>query len=286
MRVKLKFFVPEIFVGILMAALVFAMGMLAGSSRHQPSNAQTASNAYQVEAKQKPEPFSVHWFIEDPVAFFTAVLVLAVGVQAGLLVWQLILIRRTMEEASIATKAARRTANASIAQAKIARDAQVNLQRPYIFVFDVHRLHQDGKNDWYVEYTVANYGSIPAIVGEVLVGFETSDKVEPALPTRVSDDHGLATSPILTAGERRLPMREYLPSGMIADDIIVDISEDSAGFITPKFDLLPNYELYFRVIIRYRGPFTRGHETSAMWRVREGLGDLVPSGGEDYNYTR
>ena len=55
MLIKLKFRLPEIVLGILLMAAVFAMGMLFESSRHQPANSQ--GNSEKIEATKKPAPF-------------------------------------------------------------------------------------------------------------------------------------------------------------------------------------------------------------------------------------
>lgn len=65
----------------------------------------------------------------------------------------------------ISTIAARRAANAAIRQAKAAEDALTQLERPYIFVFGVKQIFQDqSRNDFFVTYTVANFGKLPAII--------------------------------------------------------------------------------------------------------------------------
>lgn len=272
MRIKLKFRLPEVLLGALLTVAIFATGMTFQSSRHPlPTNGQPT-----IQATHNPEPFSWDWLTHDGVVFFTCILAAIAVVQAGLFVWQLRYMRKGMTDAAAA-------ATASVAQAKIAGETQRDLQRPYIFVFGVHRLGRDTDGDWFIEYTVANYGSIPAIIEDVFVGFETSEDGEPARPPRASDDHNLLTSPILAGSERRQPFREYIPRQLITGSIMADFPDGTPRSISPEF--IEGIDVFFRVVIQYRGPFTRGHETAAMWLVRTGLGDLVPRGDQEYNYN-
>jgi hypothetical protein len=231
----------------------------------------------------------------DRLAWFTLCLVGIAILQAGLFVWQLLYMRKGMHDATIAAEAAAQSANAASVQTRIARDTQTNLQRPYIFAFDVGRLVRaatdDGANDdWFIAYTVANYGSIPAIIETVRVGFELSDRVAPDMPPAASEDHDLVTSPILAANERREPYREYLSpdlhTGGIAFKETGRGENKSLRVSGPVFNIPKGDDLFFRIEITYRGPFTRNHETGAMWLVRPGLGDLVPRGGDEYNYEK
>ena len=67
----------------------------------------------------------------------------------------------------ISTIAARRAANAAIRQAKAAEDALTQLEKPYIFVFGVKQIFQDqSTNDFFVTYTVANFGKLPPAIIE------------------------------------------------------------------------------------------------------------------------
>jgi hypothetical protein len=221
----------------------------------------------------------------DRLATFTIALFCVAVLQAGLFVWQLGYMRAGMKDATVAARAAKRSAVATVAQAKITRDSVISIQRPYIFAFDVHRLERRGDSDWIVKYSAANYGTIPAVIEDVFVGFETNEQTTRPEPNRASDDHGLFTSPILASNEMRPHFVEHLPSEFLTGVIIVVLSDGEGDEREADRPEIAD-GISFRIVIRYRGPFTRGHETSAMWRVRTGLGDLIPHGGNEKNYNR
>jgi hypothetical protein len=74
-----------------------------------------------------PTPFSIDWFTHDAAGFFTIVLSVVAIVQAGLFVWQLVLIRKSLASAEEAARAA--TANAQ---------AMIDNERPWIGVDTVY----------------------------------------------------------------------------------------------------------------------------------------------------
>jgi len=170
---------------------------------------------------------------------------------------QAIYMRRSVAET-------RQTTAAAVDQANISRDNATKLQRSYIFVFDVRRLEHDGP-EFYAGYSVANYGAIPAIIEDVSVGFVFSDRGEPPLPPRIDDDHELSINPIFPSGDRRTALREYIPTGMDTGSVIVTLpSEENAfGFdqeearFAPEWGVPDNSDVFFRVVIRYRGPLVR-----------------------------
>src|SRR5438105_13374494 len=68
----------------------------------------------------------------DPVAFVTLCLAIIAGVQAALFVWQLILIKSSLNDAKLAAKAAGDSARGTLETVKVLRNAQ----RPYLSPFD------------------------------------------------------------------------------------------------------------------------------------------------------
>lgn len=57
-----------------------------------------------------------------------------------------------------------------------------------------------------------------------------------------------------------------------------------ANHVIPK---IPQGEsLFFWFKVKYRGPVTNGHETSACWRYDMETGQFVQYGGAEYNYSR
>ena len=76
--------------------------------------------------------------------------------------------------------------------ANVAQAALSQLERPYIFVFGVRAIKQDAETqDFFVEYSVANYGKMPAIIEAPHIGFEISDRGEPPIPVLLFDGHSL-----------------------------------------------------------------------------------------------
>src|SRR4051812_7499080 len=102
----LKRCIPEIFLGALLAVAVFGMGMTYQSSRHQPAQTQANQHAAQQAAQHHPDGTLWGWLTHDATGFFTLLLFVAVGIQAGLFIWQLKLIARGAEDAKTAADAA------------------------------------------------------------------------------------------------------------------------------------------------------------------------------------
>ena len=199
---------------------------------------------------------------------------------------------RIIEQFEIARKnsdAAKESADAAVQQAKIAETALTQLERPYIFIFDVKEFGFDPEtSEYFVEYSVANYGKMPAIIEGAYIGFEFSDRADPPSPTLMDDSHTLMTAPILQAGEKREKIREYVPTGLTTGDIEIDVTCADGPFgIIPVFDVPKGNDVFFRAIIEYRGPFSRGHRTGALWLANyPAAGQLAQRGGDDYNYVK
>jgi hypothetical protein len=202
----------------------------------------------------------------------------------------------------------RQSAEASAEHARIAGAALTQLERPYVFIFGVRVIKRDAQSrDFFVEYTVANYGKMPAIIEAPHIGFDISERAEPPIPPLLYDGHNLMASPILEAGEQRKKIRAYFPSGMVGPDIIARIETISAAdvepnaslyghhsppteeppeVVVPTFTIPEGFDIFFRAVIRYRGPFTAGHETGAVWLYNPGMFEFAVRGGEEHNYIR
>jgi hypothetical protein len=121
--------------------------------------------AHTQQAQQQDES----WWerAADPVAIFTASLVIVGCAQLGLFYWQLKLIRESLADAKEAADGARDSAAAATKQARIAEDMLVKRERPYLFVFGLTAIRKRTDNvlgdDYFIEYTVANHGPMPAI---------------------------------------------------------------------------------------------------------------------------
>jgi hypothetical protein len=221
-------------------------------------------------------------------------------------VWRLRDDERLREQIAIARQnadAAQKSAEASIQQAKIAENALVQLERPYIFIFGVRGIKQDvASQDFFVEYTVANYGKMPAIIEAPHIGFDISDRAEPPMPPLLHDSHNLMASPILQAGEQRKNIRAYFPAGMVGPEINVIVeavraadvepnsilsgAEEPPETVFPTFNIPEGFDIFFRALIRYRGPLSAAHETGAVWLYNPGTFEFVIRGGEEHNYVK
>jgi hypothetical protein len=66
--------------------------------------------------------------------------------------------------------------------AEIAQRSLTDLEWPYIFIFGVRHFKQDSDKDWFVEFTVANYGKMPAIIEGAWIDFVIDNAGEPPAP--------------------------------------------------------------------------------------------------------
>jgi hypothetical protein len=199
-------------------------------------------------------------------------------------------LRSAAEQQALDMKAAiaasEKAANAATSQAETAARTLADLERPYVYVSNLSPVMRgDNRDEYFVEYEVANYGKTPAILEAVSVGFETDPNGKIAVPPFVWDGHPLDAARILAAGERRGKLREYIGPDHITTDIEVVLDPDAPNPRLPVFKLKRNESQFFRVVIRYRGPFTRNHEVGAMWRYT-GNGIFAPRGDSEYNYQR
>lgn len=212
------------------------------------------------------------------LAIATALLFVAATAQAGLFVWQLILLRRSVQDSAMAASASTRSANTS-------EESFRRLERPYIFAFGVNRLRvnvQVAGGRPFVTYDIANHGKTPAIVENMRASFSTGE-VDPETPLRVDEDHSLLISPIMGAGEIRKKLVGQLPDGVATTSQWAG-NNDYYDIEVPN---IPNAEdLFFWIRVEYRGAFSRGHESSFCWRFHKGDRLFVQHGGDEYNYVR
>lgn len=204
---------------------------------------------------------AIAWFTKDASGFFTGLQFIVVFAQAIFFWVQLKLIRVSLKDTKMAADAAGEAAKASARQAQVAEDSLAKLERPYLFVFNVSRLKaepwEDGEGDsgFYLKttYALANHGKIPAIIESVQVSMSIAP--QPVLPAIANFDHPLWRSPNLASGEERKGIEEILPWS--------DFGNDEYGRPVPN---LGDNDLWLWVIIRYRGPFSEGHEAQACLR--------------------
>jgi hypothetical protein len=255
----MKFRTPELFLGCLLTIAVFAMGMLFASSGQAPQSAQ------------QTEVIGSTWLTKDAAGFFAGLQFLVLGIQAVLFFYQLRLIRESLDDAKVVSLAATR-------QARVAEDTLNKIERPYLFVFNVSRLKvdrwEDAEGDGVrlcVTYSVANYGKLPAVIEDMQVSLSVF--TEPLSPANFDFNHPLAISAVLVPGEPRNDLDEGLEWN--------DFGSDEYGNDVPNFG---SNDLFFWVVIRYRGTFSGGHVTRACWRYDERTGRLVEfNGGPEHN---
>lgn len=108
---------------IMPTAIVLVAGAIVGSfsSASAQSTGQTASG---------------NWLTKDAAGFFTFLLVIVGSFQVGLFVWQLKLIRESLDDAKVAADAAQNAATAAQQSANIARDTLITTERAFVFLED------------------------------------------------------------------------------------------------------------------------------------------------------
>jgi hypothetical protein len=176
--------------------------------------------------------------------------------------------------------ASEKSAQAAGVQADVAKKALADIERPYLFVFNVSGIKIDEAFDieegeiynWLqVSYSVANHGKIPAIIKFAQAGLSVF--TEPLKPPRLEYDHSLIVSPILAAGEVRKDIQENLQWN--------EFTSTEHEQTAPVFG---DNDLWFWIIIAYRGPFSDQHETRVCWRYDGATGRFTgPFGGPEYS---
>ena len=83
-----------------------------------------------------------HWLTDDAAGFFTAVLVIVGAVQLVLFVWQLRLIRTSLDDAKISADAAADAAKASSRQAHVAEEFSGKDRAPLSFCLQCERTYR------------------------------------------------------------------------------------------------------------------------------------------------
>jgi hypothetical protein len=186
------------------------------------------------------------------------------------------LMKRSVATATTSAAASMRSA---IATEKLLESGE----RPYIFVFGVRRLAvkaaRTRSHEAFIEYSIANYGKTPAIIEDVRIRLSES-RAFPEPTIRSDETHNLFVSPILASGERRDDLREILPPEI---DRTMHWDGEGKAYVIPAMQAVN--DLFFRVIIHYRGAFTEAHESSFCWRYDKSTAHFVQHGGNEYNYV-
>lgn len=164
-------------------------------------------------------------------------------------------------------------------QAKIAEETFSKIERPHVFLTELEWMGADTDRTSGLQYLAVNAGRIPAIIESVRFF------VDPTTPNDfqvIGPKSQLQAGQVLLAEDNRVirswyPFREGLEMTdfKLASGAIAHIPFEFA-YTVPKI----------RLIVAYRGPFTEGHETSALWAWDPGNGCFGIEGGYQYNYTK
>jgi hypothetical protein len=106
----------------------------------------------------------------------------------------------------------------------------------------------------------------------------------PDFPNTAEDTHGLLLTRILKGGEEISPLWVVCPDDWITGDVTVMRGENMLMVRQPT--RMEGEELFLRIIVNYRGVFTKGHETSVCWRFSFDEHMFLQYGGNEYNYER
>jgi hypothetical protein len=168
-------------------------------------------------------------------------------------------------------------ARATQVSADIADKTFQRIQRPYIFISGIGAITHDGFDDKsFVEYSVVNHGQIPAVIEDVQTSFACLPQDFPDPTLQAELDHELFVHDVVGAGKRRPRIKVFAPEGM---RWVYEARQRMAPMVEP------NEYLFVRVVIKYRGPFTSGHETSACWKYDGYTNSFIAYRHDQYTYT-
>jgi hypothetical protein len=193
----------------------------------------------------------------------------------------------------------RRAAEAAERAAIVAERALIDADRPYIFVFSVSKFKLNSntratpRGD---NRPSSNIQSPTMVECQQSLEEARADFLVPVVGTAdnvstVYEDNPLFALPILASGQRLSPIAHHRwrirnvndLDGMYHPKFKMSAEEDEPIEVTPLLGEKEN--LYFRVIIKYRGP-TRGHETGVCWRYWKEFGFFDLAEGKTANYEK
>lgn len=133
-------------IGLVAWAIVGLPALRSFWPAYNPAYAQTSQQA--ADSANAPEP----WLTKDATGFFTFLLVAVGSFQVGLFLWQLWLIRESLDDAKLAAEAAKELSDAAKLQAETARETLHTMQdtairqlRAYVSVYPaaLENIHPD-----------------------------------------------------------------------------------------------------------------------------------------------
>jgi hypothetical protein len=262
---------PLRFVWPLFAALVgFALGGsyvwgLLAFSQEQPSKQPSHAEAQHKQEGNSQEGGLWDWITHDAAGFFTALLVIVGGVQLALFVWQLALIRESLDDAKIAADAAKESADA----AKDAATALPRLERAYVFFSSVESADVSNFSPAYpviIRYKYFNHGRTPAIIKAIQVD---GRYIRTGFPEPLGSDGGrLPTDLIFGTGDK--PNSNQVPVLIRAPDHL----EATKGI----------GNIFFWARIDHEDVFGKPHVTAMCCEWHFGQDRFIVSGGKELNY--
>jgi hypothetical protein len=234
---------------------------------HLPKHNQTAQQP-KKETTSNGNKSSI-WKPNDPISLYTLVLALFSGILVAVSVVQICYLGRADETSRIAAKAAEKSANAIAIT-----------ERPYIFIWGIRGYaptatftSSDNPNIKVIEnpnasfiYSISNRGKLTAVIENVSIacGYERKGNYP---PLKRIGNHFLLQVPLISS-EKDI------------DNISIDIPWQELDTSNP----VPEFRngLIFHVVVSYRGPFTRGHETSQCWRYLSSVNGFAEDGLRTY----
>jgi hypothetical protein len=174
-----------------------------------------------------------------------------------------------------------RTARMSAEAAQAQTHNFTKLERPYIYVFNPEGLGLESNREdpfYFVKYQVANYGKTPATIDGVFIGISVGSLPDESY--QVGPWHELRVSPIMTPDQKSTGLTAAVPETVAIGEYAGENTPP-----TPAPDLTDEEEFFFRVLIKYHGPFSRGHETSVCWRWDSASLRLILFDNDTVNFT-
>jgi hypothetical protein len=141
-----------------------------------------------------------NWLIHDAAGFFTFLLVIVGAIQAGLFLWQLRYMRKSLDDARVASLAAQAAAEAAKEQVAITKIGVVDLERAYLAAgptqIKVDFINQGPQKQFYtpsdplefrVKLFIHNTGRTSATIKKVYGEFSNLLPTSVTPPTTVSN---------------------------------------------------------------------------------------------------
>jgi hypothetical protein len=265
MLIKARFRISDVFFGMLLTVAIFAVGVIVGSSGHQPTNEPAAATAQQIQTSHKPHPFRWNWLTHDGTVFFTATLTFIAGIQAALFIWQLLSIQRTIKPAEDAARAA-------VTQS----EAIIRAERAYVKIS--HRSPGlsigPAPNQISLGLEATNHGRTPARIANFVmkIGHRPANRAPPERPPYDPIDPTRVEA-FLVANESF----NYSPTFVLPDGVLEEIRNAKRRlYLFGYVDYIDQFSC------RHRGGYARVYKPETQYAT----GNLFFVTQAGYNYDR